>query len=131
MKTFTRTLPVELTQAELLDRGEALALGRGSRNEWESDRKETAARYRERLDLLDAEIDRLAGIVREKAEPRPVECRSVRDIERGVVEVVRTDTGEIVESRVMTEMERQTRMFDPDEVPEPSQGDDVAAGGTA
>lgn len=113
-KTFTRTLPVRLTERELLDRGESLALERFARNHCDAQRKAAAAGFKEQLEVFEAEIDRLAGIVREKAEPRPVACRNVRDMNRGVIEVVRTDTGEIVESRVMTEMERQTRMFDPE-----------------
>lgn len=125
-KTFTRTLPVRLTQAELLERGEALALERFARNHCDADRKATATAFKEQLEVFEAEIDRLAGIVREKAEPRPVECRSLRDQARGVVEVMRIDTAEIVESRVMTDLERQTRIFEPDE--EPVQ---EAAGGQA
>jgi len=116
-KTFTRTLPVLLTDRELLDRGEALALERFARNHCDADRKAAAAGFKEQLEVFEAEIDRLAGIVREKAEPRPVECKNVRDLDRGVIEVTRLDTGEIVESRVMTEQERQVRMFDPEAEP--------------
>lgn len=126
-KTFTRTLPVLLTDRELLDRGESLALERFARNHCDAQRKAAAAGFKEQLEVFEAEIDRLAGIVREKAEPRPVECRNVRDVARGVVEVMRIDTAEIVESRVMTDLERQTRIFEPDEQ-EPAQ---EAAGGQA
>jgi hypothetical protein len=127
VKTFMRTLPVTLTHPELLARGEALALERWERNQVDAARKASGAGFRERLEDHDAEIDRLAGIVRDKAEPRPVECKSVRDQGRGVIEVTRLDTGEIVESRVMSELERQTRIFEPDEEP----GDPIAAGGAA
>jgi hypothetical protein len=114
-KTFMKTLPVRLTQAELLERGEALALQRRESNWLDDERRRVASEFKEKIDDSDAESDRLAEIVREKAEPRPVECRNVRDVQRGVVEVMRIDTAEIVESRVMTELERQTRMFEPDE----------------
>jgi hypothetical protein len=114
-KTHTRTLPVRLTQAELLERGKALALVRQDCNHIESDMKLTVRAFKDRIEIREAEIDRLAEIVDLEAEPRPVECRNVRDMNRGVIEVVRTDTGEIVESRVMTELERQTRMFEPEE----------------
>jgi hypothetical protein len=106
---------VDLTQLELIDRGHSLALERRDRNWLDGERKRVAADFKERIEVHDAEIDRLAEIVREKAEPRPVECKNVRDQERGVIEVTRLDTGEIVESRVMSEQERQVRMFEPDE----------------
>jgi hypothetical protein len=111
MAVFEQKLPVRLTHDELIERGNALALERQRYNELEMAAKNAAKKAKDDLAEIDAEIDRLAGIVRAKAEPRPVRCKTARDFERGVVETMRLDTGEIVDSRVMTEQERQVRMW--------------------
>lgn len=114
-KTLTLTLPVNLTQRELLERGEALALGRVSRNETASAAKAKAGEFKAQLEELDAEVDRLAGIVRDKAEPRPVVCELRPDMQRGVMETWRTDTGELVSSRVLEPHERNLELFPAEE----------------
>jgi hypothetical protein len=111
MRTVTMTLPCRLTDAELLERGEALALGRGERNTRALEAKKVAADFKAAIEEMDAEVDRLAGIVRERAEPRPVICDLRADMERGVMETWRTDTGELVNSRVLEPQERNLELF--------------------
>ncbi len=110
-KTLTLTLPVTLTQHELLERGEALALGRVARNETALAAKAKAGEYKQQLEALDEEVDRLAAIVRDKAEPRPVVCELRPDLDRGVMETRRTDTGELVSTRVLEAHERNLELF--------------------
>lgn len=113
-RTFERTLPVKLSTQELLDRGLSLALERKARVLRQEEGKREAAQAKAEIESHDAEIDRLAAILRDRAEPRPVQCRLQRDLARFVVETVRLDTGELVESRPMAEEERQTDLW-PDE----------------
>lgn len=125
-RTFARTLPVTLTRDELLERGEALALMRGKRNGIAYDQKASNADFKEKLEDADTEIDRLAGIVRSKSEPRPVDCTARRDMQRYVIDTIRLDTGEVIETRTMTEQERQLKVFDDDDLDLPS-GQETAA----
>lgn len=111
-RTTLETLPVRLTKSELLERGNSLALAREHYTRQRGEAKAAAAVAKADLEEIEGEVDRLAGIVRAKAEPRPVETRVVRDYERGVVDTVRLDTGELVRTRAMTEQERQIRIFD-------------------
>lgn len=110
-KTLTLTLPVKLTQHELLERGEALALGRVARNETALAAKAKAGEYKQQLEALDEEVDRLAGIVRDKAEPRPVVCELHLNLDQGTMETRRTDTGELVSARVLLDHERNLELF--------------------
>lgn len=114
-RTFERQLPVRLTTAELEERGWSLAEERKKQRSLESAKKAAADDFKERLEANGEEIDRLAGIVHSKCEYRPVQCHEKRDYKRGVIEIVRRDTGEIVETRVMTDAERQRELREIDE----------------
>ena len=105
--TETRTLPCVLTDDELLARGDALARQHAAIKDEEAAQAGEKKRMKEALDELTGEQARLARIVRDKAEPRDVECRIVHDYATQAVQVVRTDTGEVIESRAMTDRERQ------------------------
>lgn len=111
MRTVTWTLPCRLTDAELLKHGEALAIERDERNKLVHEAKSNAADFKARIEKRDAEVDRLALIVRDKAESRPVVCELRRDLERGVMETWRTDTGELVATRVLEAHERNLELF--------------------
>lgn len=114
----TRILPCRLTDAELLDRGNALATWRGVRNERDADRAAEAKRLRALVDEADEEIDRLAAIIRDRAEPRSVECRS--ELHGYEVVTVRLDTGEEVKRRAATDADRQAELFEAAEPVAPS-----------
>jgi hypothetical protein len=106
-REFERTLPVPLSVSELIERGAMLASEQQKRDGLEIDKKAHADEIKRKIDAASKEITRLSHIVHDKAEDRPVRCRETRDYVRGVVEVIRLDTGELVESRVMSEHERQ------------------------
>lgn len=105
--TETRTLPVRLTEDELIARGDALARQHQVVRDEELVQKGEREAMKQRLADLESEQARLARIVRDKAEPRPVECRVVFDYAGNAVQVVREDTGEVIEARAMTDRERQ------------------------
>lgn len=122
-REFERTLPVQLTVPELIERGYMLAQQNDRRSDIEGDKKEANEDFKKQLEIVGTEIWRLKRIVLQKAEPRPVKCREIRDYRRAVVEVVRLDTGELVESRVMTEAERQREIG---EITEAEERPDIA-----
>jgi len=64
-----------------------------------------------------AEVGRLARVVRDKAEAREVPTMEDPDFENGTVKVFRTDTSELVATRVMGHEERQRSMFERDREP--------------
>lgn len=103
----TLDLPCRLTEAELIDRGQSLAATREQYRDVQQAAKDAAKEFRDRLATIEAELDRLAEIVRERHEPRPVRCELRPDYQRGVVDTVRLDTGEVASSRALTEAERQ------------------------
>lgn len=103
--SYQRILQCRLTEDEQRERGQALALARGERNEREADRKAKAAALKALVDEADEEVDRLAAIVRSGQEPRPVEC--LDRVHGYEVVTVRLDTGEEVSRRAATDADRQ------------------------
>lgn len=101
----TRMLPVQLTEADLKERGEELAAKVVQLVELKEQKKEEAKAAKERIDALEAQIVALSGVVRAKQEPRAVEVKEVPDVHRKVMEVVRLDTGKVIESRALTPLE--------------------------
>lgn len=110
-KRWTESLPVTLTNAELLERGESLALMDSTRAEKETERKRAADGFKHELEDIAAEQSRLAMIVRDKREARPVYVTEIRDFKKGSVDIVREDTAEAIRTRVMTEHERQMELI--------------------
>lgn len=105
--TETRTLPVTLTTDELLARGDGLARAHRAVRDEQAKQKAVKEEMKQRLEDLEGEVGKLARIVRDKAEDRDVECRIVHDYLANAVQVVREDTGEVIEARAMTDRERQ------------------------
>lgn len=109
-KNETRTLPVPLTDEEVMLRGAELA-----RHLDEIDACEE--RLKAEREEIKAEISRhteaamtLRGAVRSRREHREVLCEWSRNDERLTMELHRQDTGECVESRPMTAGERQEKL---------------------
>lgn len=103
--SYQRILQCRLTEDEQRERGQALALARGERNEREAHRSAEAKRLKALVDDADEEVDRLAAIVRSGQEPRPVEC--LDSLHGYEVVTVRLDTGEEVSRRAATDADRQ------------------------
>lgn len=57
------------------------------------------------------QIEHLRNVVDTGAEWRDVECSQTFDYKRGMVDIIRVDTGAKVRSRVMKEGERQAQLF--------------------
>jgi len=108
--TILKTLPVVLTNEELVDLGQELAEREEHLRESQQEKKDTAKAIDGQIKSHEAEILRLSRIIRARQENRDVGCEIRKDYKDGLVETVRTDTGEIVASREMTVEERQVAM---------------------
>lgn len=105
---FKRHLDCRLTSDELHDRSKEAADLMATRDSAEAEYKAAATIGRTEVAGHDVNLRRLARIVRDGVEARPVECEA--RIVGGNVEVERLDTGEVFETRAMTAEERQTKV---------------------
>lgn len=96
LQEFTQELPVLLTEVELLDRGNDLATVDSLIRDEASHAKAVKDELKQRMANLELRRSTLARVVREKREPRPVQCEGWARFAEGIYEVVRIDTGEVV-----------------------------------
>ena len=111
-KVIKRVLPVKLTEEERLQRADGLA----NALQQVQDRKiEKRAVVRE-ADRLIAEAEQEAVELRDAVatgrEYQEVIVHKVYDYEKATVTEVRTDTGETIKSRGMTDEEMQAKLLD-------------------
>ena len=107
----TRNLPCALTETELLERGSQIAdLVREYQHADEA-KKEAASAAKAELDSLDGQIGAVARELREKKAYRIVEVKREKDFGRNVEEVIRLDTDEVIETRVLDPSERQVELL--------------------
>lgn len=111
MTTTKKLLAVTLTENEVADRGRMAAALAQEQTRIEEERKATDAKYRERIAGLRARIAGVQAEIRDGAKliEVPVEWRT--DWQRNVKELVRLDTGDVVEVEALTADERQTELF--------------------
>jgi HD-GYP domain-containing protein (c-di-GMP phosphodiesterase class II) len=109
--TITKMLPVKLTSEEFDAKAHELTVAMDSRKVLDSELQQVKDTFKSKIATADATVTSLHKIVRERAELRPVPCTEGKDYQRSRVDVVRLDTGEIVEWRPMTQGERQEQLF--------------------
>lgn len=103
----TKDLPCKLTESELKEFGRKLAVKCEDIAAEESRQKDQKSEMKARLDGMESERSILALVVRRQEEQRDVECEEEFNYESGKVTVSRTDTGEELRVRPMTNEERQ------------------------
>lgn len=108
----TRNLPVELTKDEIRLRGEELARKHAEWDEVESARKAADKEAKGKLERIEAESKELANNIRTGREYRDIEVREVKNTDTLTMDLVRVDTGEVVESRPLRADELQVGLFD-------------------
>ncbi len=106
-KTLTRHLPVLLTIPEQLNYGSSLAQLHQQYTSVENQKKIAAETYKETLEELDGRIAHIARVLRDGSELRPVDCLWKYLFPANQKELVRMDTGEVVEISAITSEERQ------------------------
>ncbi len=104
---FVEKLGCELTREEQLAKGSEMALLLKQLDEREAEAKSVADNFKRDLKKLERTIGDRAEEVRTGVEHRLVECTERGRFREGLVDVIRTDTGEIVRTRPMTESEKQ------------------------
>ena len=118
-----RELPCTLSAPELADVARKLADVIEEAEQEEAEQAEQKASMKETLAGLKARQRKLASTLRRGIEYRMVATRTEADYAAGVAREVRTDTLEVLSSRVLTDRERQPSLL-PETVP-------VAAGAMA
>lgn len=103
--TEHRSLSCDLTEAEVKEKADQLASTIKAREEAEAARKRDADKHKDTIKTLDGHIAGLAESVRDRSERRLVECRWERDDQARKMICHRTDTGEVIEKRAMTDEE--------------------------
>ena len=109
-----KSLEVVLTPEEKLARGQSLARVLEQLEEVEQERKAATQAAKAAKDRLTGERNTLMSAVSRGREFREIEIQSVSNFVSCTIDVVRQDTGEVVEgmSRAMTAAERQVKLFD-------------------
>lgn len=107
-KRIERELPCILTEEELAETARALAINVAEYNTLEDEKKAVMLEYNERLKLLDTFQRRMAKIVEEGKEDRPVMCQvDYHAPESGYKQIIRQDTFEIVETLPMNQRDEE------------------------
>lgn len=107
-----RNLPVKLTQEEVKERGAQHADALISYEKVEEEKRASAADYASQLKTLRANMKRFAEAVKTHEESRAVKCLWQPNFIKKKMELIRQDTGEVVERRDMAESERQESLLD-------------------
>lgn len=107
---FIRMLPVKLADAEIVERSTRFVELRDKLSELDTELALARTTYKEKAEHLENEIEKLATIIRAKAEDRPIECDAF--FKDGAVHCVRHDTQEVFETRAAAPHEIQTKLDD-------------------
>lgn len=129
LRTFTRDLPVELNEHELQLYGKMLAEKIQEEQHLEEKKKQISAEYTTQIKAVRVETARLADARTKGKELRAVTC--IERFRNGVVEMVRTDKGEVFDVRPADTRDLQTNIpgtEDDDDIPPgPPPGTDITA----
>ena len=106
----TKALPVHLTEPEILQYGRDVARAVSDRERIKEEGKSIAKDYASKVAEQEAIIGKLSPRIHSGIETRDIECRQTKNWTRGTVQIIRTDTEEIVESRPMREDEKQVEL---------------------
>ena len=103
----TMTLPCQLTSTELDERRDKLVALVAKADALEDEKKMQATAIKGKIETVESEMRDLAYEIRTRKQQRPVEIKRDKDLIRGVEEIIRLDTGEVVETRHLSPHERQ------------------------
>lgn len=104
---FYEHLPCQLDSRELVLKSKSLAQCLADQAAIEFEKKEANADFKQRLDAIDAKMVTLADEVRTGREYRDVPCIESAEWSENRVNIIRTDTGEVVRIRPLQQGERQ------------------------
>ena len=105
-----QVLPVRLTDAEVLDRGRRVAELSRERAQAEAEKKMAMLEFKHRIETAERDMAELLSAIHSGNEWRSIQCEKVTHRDIGEVTITRLDMGAIVETRPMTNRERQVAM---------------------
>lgn len=116
MATFLKELPVKLTESEQNQRSRVATQKIAELRTWQNDvrdvqRKALTKEDKDRQDVIAG----LSDAANTGYEPRQVECYEEPDYSSGICRIVRSDTGTVCDTRMLTESEMaeaQTSILD-------------------
>lgn len=111
-EVIKEVLPVKLTDAERLERADDLANAVQAVEDAKRHKKIVTRDASAKVDTAEAQRADLADVVASGREYREVIVHRVLNYEDGTVMEIRTDTGETIRSRNMTDEERQATLLD-------------------
>lgn len=100
-------LPVRLSNMEIQERAQEAAelmLEVDEAKDLEAERRKT---WKADIETRERKLRELSTAVRTRSELRPVEVEEIPSAGRGIIEVMRRDTHEVVYSRPMTDAEKR------------------------
>jgi hypothetical protein len=97
-----------LTSSEYDERSGALARQVQHHSEVETEKKRVMADYKERLDGIGLEVQRLSRVVSTREETREIDCDEIWDYENRILTTIRRDTGEETSRRRITDAEQDS-----------------------
>lgn len=107
LNTFTESLDVRLDDLELLERGQRLAQIDTELKAHDEHAKNLKDELKANETRLRAERTRLSNVVRNKKEPRQVDCQEEALFRRGIAVVIRLDDCTVVRERPLAPTEAQ------------------------
>jgi len=110
VERFERQLPCKLTDQELLDRGARNAILLRERYQKEADMKSAQKHAKAQIAEIETEMARIGAEINDKAALRLTGCERRFDYKAETVSEFRSDTGEQLDVRRMSEYERQTEL---------------------
>jgi hypothetical protein len=109
--TITKFLRYEFTPEELQAKGKELAEQHDKRARLEEEFEAVKAQFKERTATIERDSGKLSRQITSGFEMRDIECACQWNIPvNGRVRIARKDTGEVVEERDMTSIERQEEL---------------------
>lgn len=110
IRKHTRQLRVDLTDDELISAGQEMADAEQSIGVFEKEAKSYAQNFSSKINTAKAVRSEKSQLLTNKYELRSVECLETIDFEKGVAATVRTDTGEELSTRNLSEDEKQREL---------------------
>ncbi len=111
---LTLNLKCLLTDDEKMERGAALAEHVQAIEVLNEEKKASAATFKTKIDIHTLEASGLSTALHDGYEYRAIKCTTQKNYETRTITVIRTDTGEFVETRPLEIHEMQARLFDDD-----------------
>jgi glutathione peroxidase-family protein len=117
-KVITKRLGCLLSDEERLEFADQLAEANERVESAKSAKKSMMKQMQSEIDVAEAHRDNVNNIVASKTEYRDVDVRVVWNYDKGRIQQVRIDTGEMIVDRPMTQKEKQQNLLNDPELDE-------------